>query len=198
MRSALIIAGMIILLISNYSHAESWGTIWDRFLDEPRAEIIPGTSSEGTERRYIRLKSGIVIDQIRKGTDVSSHPWDTSGLGAVMCTWETYVEVKAGLSACQTEKYADVLKDLDQALDMINDFVVANSLSPVAKSQLEADIEERTKHALESQPSNSACPHQELVILFADRLIAMPADEFWKSVEKMLSVPRPPVMNPCL
>jgi hypothetical protein len=82
--------------------------------------------------------------------------------------------------------------DLSDAIDRVNDFVVANSPSPASKAELEQAAASRRENVLKLCPANSSLG--EMLKAFG----SMSHDKLMSSVADLLSVPRPPVMNPCL
>lgn len=202
MRYSIFISGIIVFLYSTHAFAEgSWGTAWDKYLDQPGTVVDPGSKSN---QRSIRLKSGVVINQVRNGNHVSSTAIDDSGYGAVGCAWIIYVSIKAELVTCKNNNDADVVAELDRAIGKINDFIVKNSVPPITKTQLEEqilrqvkEIEKNKAQIIEDTGAKQECPNRN-VAQFVDNFRQRPRDEFRQSIDKMLSVPRPPVSNPCL
>jgi hypothetical protein len=114
-----------------------------------------------------------------------------SGHGAVLCVWGIYIELAAALERCPEYRDEPLKADLADAIDRINDFIVVNSLSPVTKAELEKIAASRKEDLLRiCRPDGAA----GMLKLFK----SMPHDKFISSVADLLSVPRPPVGNPCL
>ena len=62
---------------------------------------------------------------------------DTSGAGAVLCLWSIYLSVQAQTAACALPR-RPVDDAIDQAIDSIDDFIIANSSLHPTKAMLEA------------------------------------------------------------
>lgn len=150
----------------------------------------------GQQRRSLIFPGGVTIDD--SGLYV-----DNSGLGAVQCAWEIDIDLRAEFANCSTNSDTDkrILKNLDHAIDRTNDFIVANSLEPTSKDRLQAYVAGKI---LESQDSFSTLSKDERekrctsgfvkdlkTQLLSDKALDQQLDHF-------LSIPRPPVLNPCL
>jgi hypothetical protein len=77
------------------------------------------------------------------------------------------------------------------AIDRIDDFIVANSLIPVSKAELQKGAASRRENVSQLCRSDGLAG---MVKAFG----SISHDKFMSSVADLLSVPRPPVMNPCL
>lgn len=123
---------------------------------------------------------------------------DQSGLGAVLCTWSIYVNVMLAARACFPDGRDEVKEDLAHAVDAMNDFIVANDPDPVTKSNLEAFIAKRGADKFSRIPSylvgTPQCPLADMLA----EIEKAPREQRRASIVKLLSVPRPPVMSPCL
>ena len=89
--------------------------------------------------------------------------------------------------------------DVDRAISQISDFIVENSLQPTSKAHLAAAIEQRKKIFKGSQPpgDDRKCPTEALAP-FTAALKSSSTEKRHAAVSELLSVKRPPVMNPCL
>jgi hypothetical protein len=127
--------------------------------------------------------------------------FDTSGKGAVLCTWSIMVEMRNGIDLCFPGEYPSMRRQLSEGIDATNDFIVANSPAPTTKAQLEAAIVDRAKKErdrLAGQPGPIA-ETQHCQTLRKDWLAKSQSDEEFKRwLADFLSVPRKPLMNPCL
>jgi hypothetical protein len=120
---------------------------------------------------------------------------DTSGAGAVLCTWSVYLSVQGATAVCATPR-----KPVDDAIDMailaIDDFIIANSsLRPTR-----AMIEEFKRRAAETQLRlirqdglREFCETQGFDVYRH----STPA-QVETAVKRLLAIPREPVLNPCL
>lgn len=85
---------------------------------------------------------------------------------------------------------ADFKKMLDRAISKTDDFIIKNSLTPVTRTELE------------EQEKNMKLPYgcigYETARSMLNDFESVPAEKFDSSIEDSLSVPRPPVGEPCL
>ncbi|MEA1652060.1 hypothetical protein UAJ10_23980 [Nitrospirillum sp. BR 11164] len=128
---------------------------------------------------------------------------DRSGHGAVMCLRELYIGLREGLDLCRQDGDDALRRFMDEGLDQIDDFVVANSLTPITKDALRATEETRLK----KQRDDAALRGQEAQAKIcaggdAQRMLgglrSASLDKLRAELAAALSVPRPPVFNPCL
>lgn len=168
----------------------------------------PGTLIETTtegEGKTIRITRNQVATTLKQSADGqwSETSADNSGHGAVMCIWMIYVELRAEIDLCHLSGQEALRADLDASIGRINNFVVANSLFPITKEQVDANAARRLellRAEIEKLPAatrRNRCESgdgRQMISAFgaqshADRI---------KSVDQLLSEPRPPAYNPCL
>jgi len=127
---------------------------------------------------------------------------DTSGKGAVLCTWLIMVEVRNAIDLCFPGEYQTLRRQLSEALDATNDFIVTNSPTPTTKAELEAAIAERAKKSRDELANRrGAIADTQYCRTHKDLLVPMTAqsdEEAKRWLADFLSVPRKPLMNPCL
>ena len=116
---------------------------------------------------------------------------------AVLCVWSEYVNLHIGADYCFPDGERELKEDFADAVEHFKDFIVANSLTPVTRSDLDAYVEKRRAELI-SRMSKTAggaprCPKLDFFVDYqADGRKKRRAD-----VAKILAIPRPPVMNPC-
>jgi hypothetical protein len=110
--------------------------------------------------------------------------------GAVLCSWLIVIDLKATSETCHQGRNQPLDDALQKSLDDITSFVVANS----------------SRKAEEFKASTSL----QLSLAKAEAICTGDATEFYKNftssgekgihewTSKLLEIPRPPVMNPCL
>ena len=196
MRSLLLIVFTLIYLFSpQVTKAEEPG-FWDLAAKRPDAKITVKKTDTGKKLRTATFEGGVVYKELKEGGLIS---YDTSGHGAVLCTYEILLTYKKGMDACSV-KDKKIHAELDKQIDRIQDFIVKNSVVPATKDELiqsaaQAEFgykqrvenmsdEEYQKNCVEMGPKNL----QEIVF----------NKEFDQELEELLSVPRPPAFNPCL
>ena len=149
------------------------------------------TRKDGDDVVEIR-KASVVITKGRDG--LMAIDSDT----AVLCVWTIYVGLHVAADYCFPDSERDLKEDFAGAIERFKDFIVANSLTPVTRSDLDAYVEKRRaeliSHALKTPIGAPRCPKLDF---FADYQ-ADGREKRRADVAKMLAVPRPPVMNPCL
>ncbi|HTJ62626.1 MAG TPA: hypothetical protein VL899_02355 [Alphaproteobacteria bacterium] len=174
----------------------------DAIAAQPGTQIETTGKGEGKTIRIVRNQVTTILKQSSDG-EWSETSVDNSGRGAVLCAWMIYVDLRALIDLCQLNDQQALRTDLDSSIDRIRDFVVANSLFPTTKEQ----ISERAARQLEILRT------EEEKLSPATRLRQCEAGDFskmlntigaqshadrTKSVDELLSVPRPPALEPCL
>jgi hypothetical protein len=117
---------------------------------------------------------------------------DKSGKGAVLCAWSIYLAVQARTVTCGWARQpAD--DAIDEAIAATDDFILANSSHHPTRPMLE-DFKRR---AAESERDNLT--HQQYCESRDVEFIrSLGPDQIREGVKALLSIPREPVMNPCL
>lgn len=174
--------------------------------DRPRTDVEAlfaqtpwKTEKDGTETREIALGGGVVVDQEKHGEKVETVEMDKSGHGAVLCARLIYGSSLEWLELCDPSD--DIWRrDLVGALQRIDDFIVANSLTPVTKQELDAEIDNRVNRIRNERPSWTTAQIDKVcggASLFKS-IKKEGREKFLAYINDLLSVPRPPVLNPCL
>jgi hypothetical protein len=145
--------------------------------------------------------NGEVPVTIRKAT-VTIHINKNGAMGvdqdtAVLCVWNEYTKLHIGADYCFPDSERELREDFADAVERFKDFIVANSLSPVSRSDLDAYVEKRRTDFLarvpKAEPGVPRCPRTDMFTDYrADGREKRRAD-----VARILATPRPPVMNPC-
>jgi len=191
MRFAAIFVASLAVSLASYAPATGQGVTLNAIAAQPGAKTTTTKNNDGSEVTEVRLPSGVVFSQQRRNGQTLTYAADVSGHGAVMCSWEIYVGVAAALEICPEFRNEPLKADLANAIDRINDFIVANSLSPVSKAEVEKAAASRREAA------SRLCRSDDFAGMIK-ALGSMSHDKLMSSVADLLSVPRPPVMNPCL
>ncbi len=181
----------------------NWGTPWDAMLGKPGTKVVYGKDASGNETRELRLASGVTVTQIRHGKQVQNVENDVSGHGAVMCAWGIYLQLREQLESCNASGNEPLKKNLDTAISRIGDFIVANAVPPMSKADVDGMLQQRLgvvrKEAagLPQAQKDRQCKAGETTGTL-QKLRTMPQAQWDSSLNDLLAVPRPPVMNPCL
>ncbi len=182
----LCLLSLVIVARTNSSMAED--DLWASLAARPDVEI---TTHEGL--RTARFASGVRAMEAKDG----GVAWvDDTGLGAVQCAWRMYSHIRLQSEQCYDDSRVNLKAALKDAVDRIEVFIVENSLTPVTKLDLEAAAFEAF-NKVKYRSKDEMCSDG-----FAPHLLPNQDDEFilnlTQGVDELLSVPRPPVMNPCL
>ncbi|MDD3019946.1 MAG: hypothetical protein PHX61_03065 [Alphaproteobacteria bacterium] len=153
----------------------------------------------------ITLENGVKTAHFSGGVTISDDGlgMDNSGKGAVRCSWEIYVAMKNMSELCFPDDESEFKKNLDYAVDKTNDFIIVNSLSPITKSEIEESIKRKFLELKEQiskiskEKFDKECSSGSIAQMKKHMMSKSP-EEFRKAVDDVLSIPRPPVMNPCL
>jgi hypothetical protein len=191
MRFAAILVLSLAVSLASRAPAAGQEVNLDAIAAQPGAQITTSTNNDGSEVKEVKLPNGVVFRQERRNGETRTVGIDTSGHGAVMCSWGIFVGVHAALEICPEFRNEPLKADLASAIDRINDFIVANSLSPVSK----ADLMKRAASGRKDVPQ--LCRSDDMAGMIK-AFGSMSHDKFTSTVSDLLSVPRPPVMNPCL
>lgn len=116
---------------------------------------------------------------------------DNSKTGAVLCLWQILVPVKASMDTCYPEK-KQVRATMDQIVENLKVFIMANSLSPVNEADLDKYIQKR------QQDMQGTCARENKHMTRFSNMSEEKLEELKKGIDASLALPRPPVLNPCL
>lgn len=116
---------------------------------------------------------------------------------AVLCLWNEYTKLHIGADYCFPDNEREMREDFADAVERFKDFIVANSLTSVRRSDLDAYVAKRRADFLaqapKADPGAPRCPRTDL---FTDYR-ADGREKRRAEVARILATPRPPVMNPC-
>lgn len=191
------IAILLSCSLASHSLAGQWGPVWDNLAEQPGAKVEDAIH-DGKETRNIRLPSGVSFYLTRNGGKITSVERDNTGLGAVMCTWALYVELRALFDACSPAVGEQVKAEFDRELSRIKTFIVENSITPVTAEQLEGQIASFKRRAIENAPKMSDEQRQMCKHFAAHEMTEEEREQSYSQITRLLSKKRPPVMNPCL
>src|SRR5665213_46800 len=148
-------------------------------------------------RKVVKGEEIVTIRKASVEIEVSSR--GTLGVDrdtAVLCLWNEYVKLHVGADYCFPDSERELKEDFADAVERFKDFIVANSLTPVTRGELDAYVEKRRTELVSRMSKVPAgaprCPKLDFFVDYqADGREKRRAD-----VAKILAVPRPPVMNP--
>lgn len=129
---------------------------------------------------------------------------DMSGKGAVLCLWSIYAGVQYTTRKCGWTRLA-VDDAIDQAVVDIDQFIIDNMPTPVTQAQLDEMKRKDNDWLWGGSPASIAkmCAVEDMneggPAVFAWQYRSnSDAESLRAGVADLLSIPREPVMNPCL
>jgi len=199
-----IFLSMAILVPALGARASDWGPVWDSLAEQPGATVSDGMDASGAPIRQINLASNVSFLLRKQGDHVEVTGVDNSGHGAVACAARTFPTLLFILDTCAPGKYPELRKTLGQTLNDIDDFIVKNSIVPVTKESLQQERRdaEAKIHAMSPADVAKECHKPDFQSWLSK---VEPAggehdesERIRKVTKELLSVPRPPVRNPCI
>src|SRR5262245_30157593 len=115
---------------------------------QPGTEVIKRTENG---RDVVEIRRGGVTVTLRDGEQVG---FDNSGYGAIWCTWEISVGATSAADICFPGEFTELSTVLSAQIEALNDFIIANSLTPVTKDDLQARLDDRSRRI---RPGSNAC-----------------------------------------
>jgi hypothetical protein len=192
-----------------FAQSEPWNTPYDPYFD--RAELAPEYKvlPDGTEIRKVMLPGDVLLEMERKDGKIKIATFDQSGHGAVLCAKGIYQLVRAALDTCQDVENERISRLVDEALDRMDHFILANSIEPVTMRQLQERDQTRLRKLRNDLIGPDASGQLKSCKADVPEHVQFPArlvsefdktsdEEFTARVDDLLSVPRLPAMNPCL
>jgi hypothetical protein len=175
--------------LTSYALAAGQELDWETIIAKPGAQTTTTVNKDGSKETVARFPNGVAFHQGRRNGEMWIVGTDHSGHGAVLCSWEIYVTLAAALEICPQYRNESLKANLASAVDRINDFIVGNSMFPVSKAELEKRAASKREVRL--------CQSRTVAGMLKS-LQSVPDEKLMSGIADLLSVPRPPVMNPCL
>ncbi len=121
--------------------------------------------------------------------------WDSTGKGAVLCIWMLYLITQAIVTECGSPR-TPTDDAMDQAILDIDEFILANS----SERPTRAGLQDSKRRTVEEQINGARQAYQKRFcqIPFIGKFREQAADKIKEGTKDLLSIPREPVMNPCL
>lgn len=198
-----IFAGVALLAMVGSSVADEveWGEGYDTLIERSGASIEVNTGADGVMRRTIILPNDVKIAQIAGPNGVRAIASDGSGLGAVHCAWMIYTEIANALQICEHSYSSNAEQRMNDTVSRIGDFMVENSYGLMTQEELRAAraslLQSRLTNADLEAGQRTSCAGGDLAGMMG-HFMDQPDEALTASVDKLLSKPRFPVMNPCL
>jgi hypothetical protein len=154
---------------------------FDALAAQPGTEVIRSRDPNGDELLELRRAGVVITQRLHDGKAVKTETVDRSGKDAVFCVWELWVSLREDFATCYADSHADIHEELDSDIEAINRFIVANDIFATSMDQIQARIDQQ--HAGYQAEISKQTPAR----------IRM-----HRKIVDVLSIPRPPVSNPCL
>ncbi|MEM8688917.1 MAG: hypothetical protein AAGF81_16410 [Pseudomonadota bacterium] len=186
--------------------AADWGTPYEKFFAEGTERVKTFKGEDGSETREVITKGGVQIRQVRKNGEISTATADVLH-GPVLCFWEIAVTVRAALDVCEETNRPELAKRLDATLGKLNQFIMTNGLEQASKAQIDEATAARFQRFRKSQAAPetgrvSCSKAGQGTLNFVNAYLAdmekKTDQDYQAGIDKLLSVPRLPAMNPCL
>ena len=177
-----------------------WGTDYDVLLSRSDVEVEYFTSEDGWEVRKLTSPGPVIINERRRGEEYEVTSLDRSGLGAVRCAWEIYATLEYLARRCEATFEPRFVLALRDSVDQIEDFMRENSMTPVSDEQFKTfreSWEQQQEKWYPHSEDEDICKYDPLLHM-AYQFSAKGEAKFRDSIDELLSVPRLPVMNPCI
>lgn len=174
----------------------------DAIAKQPGTEVT--RHQDGDTEVTVIKRGGVTIEINRKGDQAETTGVDNSGHGALLCSLNIDIALKGMAELCYPNKYQEYREDLGTAIDQIIDFTVKNNLVPITREEVEAETVAKARRRLEEakrlDPTQlkQLCEVNDISVAAARMAETTTHEQRMKELRDMLSVPRPPVLNPCM
>lgn len=180
---------LALVLVAGAAHAQPLDL--DAIARQPGTEVIRNGDKVEIKR------AGVTVTIDKDGESSLDH----SGK-AVLCYWNMAVNTKMIADLCYPGEFTELSNEMGERIAAMNDFIVANSLRPVTKAELEKKIAERFARAAAGIKA-AGVPPSENKVCRRERehdLLPQNADlaKYREEFKQVLAVPRPPAFNPCI
>jgi len=152
---------------------------------------VAATQTSKAEETQPNTASSQGVETFRSGDGTVKV--DRTGKGAVLCTWGILEAARTAERECFRDDDKAVEAELDRSISRIDAFIIHNSVRPVTPAALEA---ERLRGIQALHASGNICKSDAGKMYEAIR--AGGASRLEASTTDLLSIPREPVINPCL
>lgn len=170
------------------SPADYAKTPWAKLNIPAGTKLLTRKAENGKELHRLEFAGGVTIEELEEGGTLSM---DNSKGGAVMCLWDIYATIKSSVDKCYPEE-KEMRQNFELGMDKLEKFIIANSLTPVTKEDLDNALKKKQDNVAQCPPETD-----KIAKNFVAKKTEMMA-KFQKSIDEALIVPRPPVLNPCL
>lgn len=178
-------------LLAAPARAEPW-IDYDLLLDQHRDEVATSLDASGRAVRQLQLGEVTVTCVEGEGCSGADPGWP------VGCLFTVTAELRAATEMCRIALPASDRKALDRLYARVGSFVAANAVPPMAWGNLEGyagSLSTPDGRGMVRMTGADCAAAAELAGRVLPRLLGAEAAV---EIDRILSVPRLPVMNPCL
>lgn len=162
-------------------------TKWDVIVNHP--SVVSKKMNDNGEVIEVTYPGPVVYS--KEGDGILSV--DRSNLGAVWCAWEIYNLVWQVAQKCEKDVSEEAANDFLYMEESLDNFIVENNPIPTSIE----DLKNRRTKILAKFDDRGLCEKNEFVDSILLR-VSMKHINLKEQIDKLVSIPRPPVMNPCL
>lgn len=187
-----------LVALSHHAQAQELGGPIDLEQLRGMPGLVIEDGAQGSNTTIIR-KGGVEIRQTFSNGQTQTFGVDNSGQGAILCTWQILITMRAVIDACYAKDYVDLRRDLDEDIGKINTFISQNNLTPITKPEVDRQEATRSKTLGDewSRAPSESCSNKPMLSMIKG-LADLGRTERMKRLDEFLGTPRPPVTNPCL
>lgn len=207
--SSLASALLLFSPLAAFAQSAPWNTPYGSYFDRPDLAPEFEVLSDGAEIRKVMLPGDVLPEMERKDGKIQIATFDQSGHGAVLCVKGIYQLARAALDSCQDVENERVSRLVDEALERMDRFILANSIEPVTMSQMKERNQAKLRKLRDDLSGPDASGKLKSCKADVPERVQFPArlvsafdetsdEEFRAKVDDLLLVPRLPAMNPCL
>jgi hypothetical protein len=139
------------------------------------------------------IASMMLVLAVSQGVASDTLESDRSGKGAVLCAWRILESVRAVGQECFKDRDAALQDALDKSLSRIDRFILDNSSRHISMKGLDA---RRVEGLRQLHEQGNICTGGAAKMYLV--MQARGPDSLRRMTDDLLSVPREPVLNPCI
>lgn len=163
---------------------------WEEWKKRPGVHLTKAKSADGKENETLTFPGNVDFTRYADGHILSV---DNTPQGSVMCSWHIYIHMLAQAESCDVDQsWRDSTKD---AVERINQFIIENSLSSLTKEGVNKETEKQLKESKKHFESDRARQCKSGMANMSGKVDKV---AFKKTIDELLAIPRPPVINPCM
>lgn len=199
-------SGLALLAAGCLSLGTAWAQpapregLFETFARQPGARIV----QTGPDGQPVAVEvNGVVMTRMVQGGRTIVAGVDRTGRGAVLCIWMMLNVVQMALEACHSDDDIVLRQETAASVQRMLDFILANDLERRPRAEWEAVLDHQRRPMRDQLSSTdptrlaNACRTGPVGDVLRNYR-SMPPAERQRMVDDLLSIPRHPVLNPCL